>query len=40
MILKFILDSEDAKRAVRTNIDGILASNRGGSQLDSVTSTM
>jgi isopentenyl diphosphate isomerase/L-lactate dehydrogenase-like FMN-dependent dehydrogenase len=39
-ILKGILDSEDAKRAVQTDIDGILVSNHGGRQLDSVTSTI
>jgi len=40
LILKGILDPEDAKRAVETNIDGILVSNHGGRQLDSVTSTI
>jgi L-lactate dehydrogenase (cytochrome) len=40
MILKGILDTEDAKRAVQTDIDGILVSNHGGRQLDSVTSTI
>ena len=40
MILKGILDPEDAKRAMQTNIDGILVSNHGGRQLDSVTSTI
>src|SRR5580698_562587 len=40
LILKGILDPEDAKRAVQTNIDGILVSNHGGRQLDSVTSTI
>jgi L-lactate dehydrogenase (cytochrome) len=40
IILKGILDPEDAKRAVQTNIDGILVSNHGGRQLDSVTSTI
>jgi L-lactate dehydrogenase (cytochrome) len=40
MILKGILDPEDAKRAVQTNIDGILVSNHGGRQLDSVPSTI
>jgi L-lactate dehydrogenase (cytochrome) len=40
IILKGILDSEDAKRAVQTEIDGILVSNHGGRQLDSVTSTI
>jgi L-lactate dehydrogenase (cytochrome) len=38
--LKGILDPEDAKRAVLTNIDGIVVSNHGGRQLDSVTSTI
>ena len=40
MILKGILDPEDAKRAMQTNIDGVLVSNHGGRQLDSVTSTI
>jgi len=40
MILKGILDPEDAKRAMQTNIDGILVSNHGGRQLDSVTSSI
>jgi L-lactate dehydrogenase (cytochrome) len=40
MILKGIVDPEDAKRAAQTNIDGILVSNHGGRQLDSVTSTI
>jgi L-lactate dehydrogenase (cytochrome) len=40
MILKGILDPEDAKRAAQTNIDGILVSNHGGRQLDSVRSTI
>src|SRR6202050_4621741 len=40
MILKGILDPEDAKRAVQSNIDGLLVSNHGGRQLDSVTSTI
>jgi L-lactate dehydrogenase (cytochrome) len=40
IILKGILDPEDAKRAVQTNIDGIVVSNHGGRQLDSVTSTI
>jgi len=38
--LKGILDSEDAKRAAQTDIDGIVVSNHGGRQLDSVTSTI
>ena len=40
IILKGILDPEDAKRAVQSEIDGILVSNHGGRQLDSVTSTI
>ena len=40
IILKGILDPEDARRAVDTDIDGILVSNHGGRQLDSVTSTI
>jgi len=40
IILKGLLDPEDAKRAVGTNIDGILVSNHGGRQLDSVSSTI
>jgi L-lactate dehydrogenase (cytochrome) len=40
IILKGILDPEDAKRAVQANIDGIVVSNHGGRQLDSVTSTI
>jgi L-lactate dehydrogenase (cytochrome) len=38
--LKGILDPEDAKRAVQTDINGIVVSNHGGRQLDSVTSTI
>ncbi len=40
IILKGILDPEDAKRALQTHIDGIVVSNHGGRQLDSVTSTI
>ena len=40
MILKGILDPEDAKRAMQTNIDGVLVSNHGGRERDSVTSTI
>jgi L-lactate dehydrogenase (cytochrome) len=40
IILKGILDPEDAKRAVETNIDGILVSNHGGRLLDGVKSTI
>jgi L-lactate dehydrogenase (cytochrome) len=38
--LKGILDPEDAKCAVQAHIDGIVVSNHGGRQLDSVTSTI
>jgi L-lactate dehydrogenase (cytochrome) len=40
IILKGILDPEDAQRPGQTNIDGIVVSNHGGRQLDSVTSTI
>jgi L-lactate dehydrogenase (cytochrome) len=40
MILKGILDPDDAKRAVQTNVDGIPISNHGGRQHDSVLSTV
>jgi L-lactate dehydrogenase (cytochrome) len=40
IILKGILDPEDAGRALQTGIDGIVVSNHGGRQLDSVTSTI
>lgn len=39
MIIKGILDSEDAKDAVRFGADGIVVSNHGGRQLDGVLST-
>ncbi|MBN3262894.1 FMN-dependent L-lactate dehydrogenase LldD [Pectobacterium brasiliense] len=39
MIIKGILDSEDAKEAVRFGADGIVVSNHGGRQLDGVLST-
>jgi L-lactate dehydrogenase (cytochrome) len=40
IILKGILDPEDARHALQTGIDGIVVSNHGGRQLDSVTSTI
>jgi L-lactate dehydrogenase (cytochrome) len=40
IILKGILDPEDAGLALQTGIDGIVVSNHGGRQLDSVTSTI
>ncbi|CAH1585961.1 FMN-dependent L-lactate dehydrogenase LldD [Vibrio rotiferianus] len=39
MIIKGILDEEDAKDAVRFGADGIVVSNHGGRQLDGVLST-
>ncbi|EJD6111559.1 FMN-dependent L-lactate dehydrogenase LldD [Morganella morganii] len=39
MIIKGILDPEDAKDAVRFGADGIVVSNHGGRQLDGVLST-
>jgi L-lactate dehydrogenase (cytochrome) len=39
LILKGILDSEDAKEAVRSGVDGIIVSNHGGRQLDGALST-
>ncbi|AKA38058.1 FMN-dependent L-lactate dehydrogenase LldD [Yersinia ruckeri] len=39
MIIKGILDPEDAKDAVRFGADGIVVSNHGGRQLDGVPST-
>jgi L-lactate dehydrogenase (cytochrome) len=39
MVLKGILDPEDAREAVRFGADGIVVSNHGGRQLDGVPST-
>ena len=39
MVLKGILDPEDAREAVRFGADGILVSNHGGRQLDGVLSS-
>ncbi len=39
MVIKGILDSEDAKDAVRFGADGIIVSNHGGRQLDGVLSS-
>jgi L-lactate dehydrogenase (cytochrome) len=39
LIVKGILDSEDAREAVRLGADGIVVSNHGGRQLDGVLST-
>ncbi|MGL1193213.1 FMN-dependent L-lactate dehydrogenase LldD [Vibrio parahaemolyticus] len=40
MVIKGILDEEDAKDAVRFGADGIVVSNHGGRQLDGVLSTV
>jgi L-lactate dehydrogenase (cytochrome) len=40
LIVKGILDAEDARRAVQAGVDGIVVSNHGGRQLDSVPSTV
>ncbi|WP_119329052.1 FMN-dependent L-lactate dehydrogenase LldD [Cysteiniphilum halobium] len=40
LILKGILDPDDAKDAVKFGADGIVVSNHGGRQLDSVSSTV
>jgi L-lactate dehydrogenase (cytochrome) len=39
LVVKGILDSEDARRAVDAGVDGIVVSNHGGRQLDSVLSS-
>ena len=39
LVVKGILDPEDARRAVDSGVDGIVVSNHGGRQLDSVLST-
>jgi L-lactate dehydrogenase (cytochrome) len=39
MIVKGVLDPEDARRAVDAGVDGIIVSNHGGRQLDAVPST-
>jgi L-lactate dehydrogenase (cytochrome) len=39
MVIKGILDQEDARDAVRFGADGIVVSNHGGRQLDGVPST-
>jgi L-lactate dehydrogenase (cytochrome) len=40
LIVKGVLDPEDARRAVSVGVDGIIVSNHGGRQLDSVPSTV
>jgi L-lactate dehydrogenase (cytochrome) len=40
LVVKGVLDPEDAKRAVEVGVDGIIVSNHGGRQLDSVPSSV
>lgn len=39
LLLKGMLDPDDARRAVEVGVDGVIVSNHGGRQLDSVPST-
>jgi L-lactate dehydrogenase (cytochrome) len=39
LVVKGVLDPEDARRAVDVGVDGVVVSNHGGRQLDSVPST-
>jgi L-lactate dehydrogenase (cytochrome) len=39
LVVKGVLDQEDARRAADTGVDGVVVSNHGGRQLDSVPST-
>ena len=39
LIVKGVLDPEDARRAAEVGVDGIVVSNHGGRQLDGVPST-
>jgi L-lactate dehydrogenase (cytochrome) len=40
LIVKGVLDPDDARRAIDAGVDGIVVSNHGGRQLDSVPSTV
>jgi L-lactate dehydrogenase (cytochrome) len=40
LVVKGILDPEDARRAVEVGVDGVIVSNHGGRQLDSVPSSV
>lgn len=40
LVVKGVLDPEDARRAVAVGVDGLVVSNHGGRQLDSVPSTV
>jgi L-lactate dehydrogenase (cytochrome) len=39
LVVKGVLDPEDARQAIRAGVDGIVVSNHGGRQLDAVPST-
>lgn len=40
LLVKGVLDPEDARRAAEVGVDGVIVSNHGGRQLDSVPSTV
>jgi L-lactate dehydrogenase (cytochrome) len=40
LVVKGVLDPDDARRAVEAGVDGVVVSNHGGRQLDSVPSTV
>ncbi len=40
LVVKGVLDPDDARRAVDAGVDGVIVSNHGGRQLDSVASTV
>jgi L-lactate dehydrogenase (cytochrome) len=40
LVVKGVLDAEDARRAADVGVDGVVVSNHGGRQLDSVSSTV
>jgi L-lactate dehydrogenase (cytochrome) len=40
LVVKGVLDPDDARRAVEAGVDGVIVSNHGGRQLDSVPSTV
>jgi len=40
LVVKGVLDAEDARRAADAGVDGVVVSNHGGRQLDSVPSTV
>ena len=40
LVVKGVLDADDARRAVDAGVDGVIVSNHGGRQLDAVPSTV